>query len=311
MNIGYVYDELMLLHEGHNELENSNRIIAIHNELSRRKYSDKMIKINSQMIKDDELALAHDPKYIEYINKIFALPEKELQKELNKMNSMFANKNSIISAKIAAGSTLNLMKHILNGFIIHGVAIVRPPGHHAHKHKGSGFCFYNNVAIAAKYGIESGKRIGIVDWDIHENDGVVNILKDTDNSLAISIHRYDHGQYYPGTGRARNTKNLLSIPLNKIAYDQDYYDIFDNIVIPKLREFNPDIIVVSAGFDAAEGDPLGEFHVTPTGYYNLTKQLLQFGKPIMLVLEGGYNLKSISDSMGECTRALLENIRLI
>ena len=232
---------------------------------------------------------------------------KSTKTHLESMDSMFGNKDSLVSASIAAGSTLNLMKEILNNNIKHGVAIVRPPGHHATKSCASGFCFYNNIAISAKYVINYGKKIAIVDWDVHHGDGSESILKNVDNCLFISIHRYDHGNFYPGSGK-NSYNNIVNIPINGTAHDNDFYAIFENTVIPNLKKFGPDIIIISAGFDAAEGDPLGCMHISPGCYYNLTKQLLSLGKqPIMLALEGGYNLTSISNSMAECVRALLEN----
>ena len=310
-SVGYVYDDLMLLHFSSGELEKPERIVAIHEELQKREYLEKMIKVEPKFITNDELLLAHDSRYINKLNNVFSMPEKVIKNHLGSLDSMFGNKDSLISASIASGSTLNLMKEIVSGKITHGVAIVRPPGHHCANCKASGFCFYNNVAISTKYGIEHGKRIAIVDWDIHFGDGTFNILKNTVDSLVISIHRYDYGRFYPGTGKYINTPNLLSIPINKIAYDEDYYKIFDEMIIPKLKEFEPDIIIISAGFDSGEGDPLGEFHITPNGYYEMTKKLLDFKKSIMIVLEGGYNLTTISNSMAECTRALLENQQLI
>lgn len=308
--VGYVYDEWMLLHAGDDQLENPERIIAIRNELIDRKYLDKMVHVETKFITKEELTLAHDPKYIKEIYKMFELPEDKLQIALSKMNSMFGNKKSIISAEVAAGSTLNLIKAVLKGDVKHGVAIVRPPGHHLMRSEASGFCFFNNVAISAKYGIGKGKRIAVVDFDVHHGQGSEDILKGVDDSLFISTHRYDHGHFYPGTGKS-SYKNIVNIPINGTAYDKDFYKIFDNIVMEKLTEFNPDIILVSAGFDAGEGDPLGDMHITPIGYYNLTKKLLELNKPVILVLEGGYNLKTIANSMAECTRALLENVKLI
>lgn len=310
LNIGYVYDELMLLHYGYKELENPERIIAIHNELLKREYLEKIVKVESKYITDNELLLAHDAQYIDKLAYIFSMPEEIINGYLGTMDSMFGNKNSLISASIAAGSTLNLMKEILNNNVRHGIAIVRSPGHHAFISKASGFCFYNNVAISAKYGIKCGKKIAIIDWDCHHGDGSEDILKNVNNCLFISIHRHDRGKFYPGTGK-ESYDNIVNVPINGTAYDNNFYDIFKNIVNPKLKSFNPDIIIVSAGFDAAEGDPLGRMHISPNCYYNLTKQLLMFDKPLMLVLEGGYNLMSISNSMAECTKALLENVGLL
>lgn len=306
--VGYVYDDLMLLHQANYDHEECpDRIVVIKKKFEALGYLDKMIQIPSCYISKEELLLAHDKRFIKKLEKVFMTSEKNIQAHFEKYNSMYANKASLTSAKVAAGSSLNLFKSILNGEIKHGVAIVRPPGHHCSKIACSGFCIFNNIAICAKYGLAMGKRIAVVDQDIHFGDGSANILKHDINSLFISIHRYDYGKFYPGTGKAMDTHNLLFIPINGTAYDEDYYYIFNQQVIPKLTKFNPDIILVSAGFDAAEGDPLGGFHLTPTCYYNMTKMLLSFGKPLMLVLEGGYNLTSISNSIAECTRALLED----
>lgn len=310
--VGYVYDDLMLLHQAtYDHEECPDRIVIIKKKLESLGYLEKMVKIPSHYITKEELLLAHDNKFIEKLEKVFLTPEKNIQAHFEKYNSMYANKSSLTSAKIAAGSSLNLFKSILNGEIQHGVGIVRPPGHHCSKTACSGFCMFNNIAICARYGLGMEKRVAVVDFDIHHFDGTANILKHNTNVLAISIHRYDYGKFYPGTGKAMDTYNLLSIPINGTAYDEDYYMIFNEQVIPKIAKFNPDIILVSAGFDAAEGDPLGGFHLTPTCYYNMTRMLLSFGKPVMLNLEGGYNLTSISNSMAECTRALLEDVKIV
>ena len=165
--IGYVYDELMLLHHEEDHPECPDRIRVIYNELNNRNYLNKMIKIDSRKITKEELQLVHSKEYIDSIYKLFTLPEKQRNMIVSKMNSMYANKDSLISAEIAAGSTLNLMKHILNGIIDHGFAIVRPPGHHSKYGGASGFCFFNNAALAAKYAINHGKRVAVVDWDIN------------------------------------------------------------------------------------------------------------------------------------------------
>lgn len=311
--VGYVYDELMLLHSSDDptEPECPNRIKAIYDELLSRNYLPFMVKIESKKITYDELLLVHHKKYLDKLMKIFLQNNKVIENHFESYNSVFANEHSLTSAEIAAGSTLHLMKYILNGVIKHGVAIVRPPGHHAKINCAGGFCIFNNIAIASKYALDKGYKIAIVDFDIHFGDATYQMLKKEQNALFISIHRYDHGRFYPGTGKARNTDNTLSIPINYEAYDDDYYQIFNQRVIPKLNTFNFDIILVSAGFDAAEGDPLGGFHLTPSCYYNMIKMLLAYEKPVMLVLEGGYNLTSISNSMNECVRALLEDVKAI
>lgn len=304
--IGYVYDELMLLHQEYDHPECPERIKVIYEELKRRGYLDKMIKVPSTRITKEELQLVHSKEYIDNTYKLFTLPEKQIKAIVKNMDSIYANKNSLVSAEVAAGSTLNLMKGVLAGVIDHAVAIVRPPGHHCKCGACGGFCFFNNAAIATKYALNCGKRVAVVDWDIHEGDGTKNILKSETNALLISIHRYDYGNYYPGTGKSINQRNICYVPLNNVqGTDEEYYDIFDKVVIPKVTEFKPDIIVISAGFDAAEGDPLGGYHLSPNCYYTMTKKLMAFNKPLLLVLEGGYNLNSIAQSMAECVRCLL------
>ena len=165
--VGYVYDELMLLHEQYDHSECPERIKVIYNELQRRGYLNKMNKLASKRITKEELALVHSQEYIDSIYKLFALPEKQIKAIVSKMDSMYANKNSIVSAEVAAGSTLNLMKGILDGGIEHGVAIVRPPSHHTSRTSASGFCFFNSTMIATKYAMNCGKRVAVVDWDIN------------------------------------------------------------------------------------------------------------------------------------------------
>lgn len=270
-----------------------------------------LTRVDASVISKEDLMLAHDEKYIDDMFYLFTLSEPQIIKALAKMDSMFGNQHSLLGARVAAGSTLNLMKAILNGEVRHGVANVRSPGHHCFADRPGGFCFFNNAIIATKYAIQCGKRVAVIDWDIHFGDASFDILQHDKNALFININRYDHGCFYPGTGKAKNTDNVLSIEVNKIAHDKDYYEIFNNQVLPKIADFNPDIIVVSAGFDAGQHDPLGGFKLTPECFYNMTNMLLYFKKPVLMVLEGGYNLTTISNSMAECTRALLEDVKLL
>ncbi len=309
--VGYVYDERMLLHSAPNQFEIPDRIIVIYNELKKRGYLNKMVKVESTEATKEELMLAHDEKFINGMFELFTFPEYEIKRTLSKMDSMFGNKDSLISARVAAGSTLNLMKAILEGKVRHGVAVVRPPNHHSARDKPGGFCFFNGTAIAAKYAIQQGKKVVVVDLDIHQNDGVLDILQGDKHALLVNINRYDHGNFYPGTGKAINTENVLSIPINGVAGDKEYYEIFNNQVMPKVGSWNPDVVLVSAGYDSVAGDPLGGFKMSIQCYYDMIKMLLYFGKPTMLVLEGGYNLKNLANGMAECTRALLEDVKLM
>lgn len=185
-----------------------------------------------------------------------------------------------------------------------------------------GFCLFNNVAIAAKTMIYKYKlkRIAIVDWDVHHGNATQHMFYSDPNILFISIHRYDNGRFYPAStdadptqvgadiGVGKNVNIAWNIPrksTDKIG-DHEYKYAFDNVIKPMLNEFNPELIIVSAGFDCAYGDPMGGLHVTPSGFNYLTRNLMNYANgKIVIALEGGYNLNAISESMAGCLKALL------
>lgn len=250
---------------------------------------------------DSELELCHSKKYIEDMRSATGFNDPD----------MYLNKHTNMAAKLAAGSTLSLAKGLLNGELRAGAAVVRPPGHHACHHQPMGFCYYNNVAITAKYLRNHGHRVLIVDWDVHHGNGTQDLLLCEADILYYSIHRWDKGEFYPGTGNPGERHNYKNVGINvkrdgyvsDSFYLKNFYKIQDWL---ERMEFKPTVILVSAGFDAAEGDPLGELRVTPKGYYEMTKILSGICPKILLVLEGGYNLKSISSSYVACMKAMLE-----
>ena len=196
------------------------------------------------------------------------------------------------------------------GNVDRGVAIIRPPGHHATRNEAMGFCFFNNVAISAIYARNRGKKVAIVDFDIHDGNGTCDIINGEPGIHFISIHRYDNGRYYPGleTGAASNVgSNITNFTFNHArGTDEEYKNLFNDKVVPLLQNINPDIILVSAGFDAGLGDPLGNYRVTPNGFKMMVRMMKNVCSTIVLVLEGGYNLDTISNSMAKCVEELLE-----
>jgi histone deacetylase 6 len=199
------------------------------------------------------------------------------------------------------------------------IAVIRPPGHHAEQHEASGFCIFNNVSIAAKVTQNSFsdriRRILILDWDVHHGNGIQNAFYDNANVLYISIHVYKNGLFYPngpggdhlhcgvGKGEGKN----VNIPwADNGMGDNDYLYAFDEVVIPIAFEFDPDLVIVAAGFDAAEGDELGGCHVSPAGYAHMTHKLMGLANGRLVVcLEGGYDLKAISKSALAVTKTLM------
>ncbi|XP_011303801.1 histone deacetylase 4 isoform X6 [Fopius arisanus] len=224
------------------------------------------------------------------------------------------------AARMAVGCVVDLAFKTTMGDIKNGFAVVRPPGHHAETNQAMGFCFFNSVAIAAKLLQQkmNTRRILIVDWDVHHGNGTQQMFYDDPRILYLSIHRHDDGNFFPGTGGSTecgvgdglgyNVNISWSGGLNPPMGDAEYLAAFRTIVMPIGKEFNPDIVIVSAGFDAAIGHPapLGGYRVSPACFGRMTQQLLELANGrVVLALEGGYDLAAICDSAQECVRALL------
>ncbi|KAG5329379.1 HDAC6 deacetylase, partial [Acromyrmex heyeri] len=265
----------------------------------------------------EELSLIHAIDHIDDIKRTSTLKLKELQKQASDYNSVYLHFETWSSACISAGSLLQVVDAVLNGECQSGVAIVRPPGHHAEKDIACGFCIFNNVAVAAMYAVQfyHVKRVLIVDWDVHHGNGTQSIFEEDPKILYISVHRYDNGTFFPNSKLANYTSTGLNagegfnvnIPWNKKGMgDAEYIAAFQQIVMPVAYQFNPELVLISAGFDACIGDTLGGCLVSPELYGHLTHWLSSLANGrIILSLEGGYNINSISHAMTMCTKALL------
>ncbi|XP_069940162.1 histone deacetylase 9 isoform X4 [Cherax quadricarinatus] len=223
------------------------------------------------------------------------------------------------AARMAAGCVIELAYKVATGELRNGFALVRPPGHHAEHQQAMGFCFFNSIAIAArqlhqKLNLE---KVLIIDWDVHHGNGTQSMFYDDPHILYISMHRYDDGSFFPGTGAPTEVGEGDGYGFNvNIAYsggltppmgDAEYMAAFRTIVMPIAKDFNPDIVLVSAGFDAADGhpSPLGGYKVSASCFGNMTKQLMTLARgKVVLALEGGYNLASICDATEACVRTL-------
>ncbi|XP_041347489.1 histone deacetylase 6-like [Gigantopelta aegis] len=278
--------------------------------------------VQSRLATEEEILLIHSETYLNEMKKTAEMELSVLQVKQREFNSIYFCKDTYRCALLSAGSVLSVVETVLSGQAQSGVAIVRPPGHHAESSTAMGFCYFNNIAIAAKYAQNKFgvKRILILDWDVHHGNGTQHQFYDDDSVLFISLHRYDHGFFYPkgddgnydNVGRLSGEGFNINIPWNKTDREQpgtsEYIAAFHQIVMPVAYEFAPELVLVSAGFDAARGDPLGGLDVTPECYGQMTHMLsgLANGK-VVLILEGGYNLNSISASMAMCTSVLLGN----
>jgi histone deacetylase 6 len=271
-------------------------------------------QLQSREAKVEELRLIHDDAIIQNVLSQSSLDDGE-RGDLAQDGDAFANKYSPQAAQLAAGCAIELATNIVDptSIILNGFACVRPPGHHACTHACSGFCIFNNVAVASKiiqerHGVE---RILIIDWDVHHGDGTVEITRDDPSVLFISLHNFTKG-FYPGTGPPTDTggcRQTVNIGwTSERMGDDEYLYAFQEVVMPIAREFDPQIVLVSAGFDAAKGDPLGGMLLSPQGYSAMTRSLLQLaGGKVGVVLEGGYNLDAISASAVAVVKELLDH----
>lgn len=259
---------------------------------------------------DDEAALADALAALSAVSSPH-VPDGE---EGERIGDLFFSPATGVAARTALASVLDVTRAVLAGRAQRGLALVRPPGHHASCMRSAGFCVFNNVAAAAKMALAEGAagRVVIVDWDVHHGDGTERVFFADPRVLYVSIHRYDEGRFYPASGHAARAGSgagagySMNIALNGRWFgDTDYKFIFEMVVMPVLRSFAPQLVLVSCGFDAARGDPLGNFDLTPQGYSHMTAELCSLGAPLVVALEGGYNLAAISVGAEAVARVLL------
>lgn len=318
---GLVYDERMTEHYNmwdsqHPELpERVSRIFQRHGEL---RLTERCRRIPARGAEEEELSMCHSPAYVETLKSTAGMKPRDLHRQGGLYNSIYICSSSYACARLAAGSAFNAVQAVLEGQVQNAVAIVRPPGHHAESDMACGFCFFNSVALAARFAQRlAGRpmRVMILDWDVHHGNGTQHMFEEDPSVLYVSLHRYDHGSFFPSSedadadrvGRGPGRGFTLNVPWNGPRMgDPEYLAAFHRLVLPVAYQFDPELVLVSAGFDAARGDPLGGCLVSPECYAHMTHLLLGLaGGRVVLVLEGGYNLVSISESMTMCTRTLL------
>ncbi|XP_055353563.1 histone deacetylase 6-like [Paramacrobiotus metropolitanus] len=320
----YVYDEIMLNHIPDTHLpEVPARISRIYNYLN-RKLLPKCVHLPSRNVTEAELNLIHEKNFTKLILETPANFYREGSRRINNMhvklkdrwaNDLDVSLGTQPATLVAAGSLLNIVDAVVQGKCLNGYAIVRPPGHHAHHTYPAGFCFANNVAIAAQHAIEKYglKRILIVDWDVHHGDGVQELFYKDPRILYISLHRGKEDFYPPSrkdvgyVGAEKGYGFNVNIPWShKGMHNGDYVAAFLQLVMPLAYEFSPELVFVCSGFDAALNDPLGECCLTEIGYETMTKMLLALaGGRVIVALEGGYNLEMLEKCSESVMKALM------
>jgi histone deacetylase 6 len=302
---GLVFDERFLLHRApYEHPEHPGRLTAIRARLEREGLFNHCERVPAREAADEELTAIHDPRLVASIDATARLEFVQLDPDT------YACPDSARAARLAAGGLIDLTTGVFSGALSNGLALLRPPGHHAEAMHAMGFCLYNNVAVAAAAVRRAGaRRVLIVDWDLHHGNGTQHAFWNDPDVLYFSTHQFP---FYPGTGATDEVGGpdaggrTVNVPWPPGCGDAEYLAAFDRLLLPIARRFDPDLVLVSAGFDAAEGDPLGEMRVSPAGYAAMTTRLQELsGGRLVLALEGGYNLSAIARSAEACLRVLL------
>jgi acetoin utilization deacetylase AcuC-like enzyme len=254
----------------------------------------------------EQLARVHDD---EYLRRIAETAGTSVALDLDTYTSPETHE----IARLAAGAAVDGVERVMAGPHTRALALIRPPGHHAERARAMGFCLYNNVAIATAHALTLGaRRVAIVDYDVHHGNGTQHMFESTPEVLYVSTHQYP---YYPGTGAARDVGEgkgvgfTVNLPMEAGATAEDYRIVFAEVVLPVVRQFHPDLLLVSAGFDAHERDPLGGMRLTAEAFAAMTLELRLVaeeccGGRMVGVTEGGYDFRALADSLFAVTGVL-------
>jgi acetoin utilization deacetylase AcuC-like enzyme len=310
---GFLYDDIYLKHLSGNSghPERPERLTAIWNRLQKAGLINDMHRLAPRRATDDELALVHERSYIQLVRR--ELANVRGYEELSTGDTL-VSADSLDAALFASGGVLNGVDAVMTGKVKNAFCAVRPPGHHAGPTRGMGFCIFNNVAIAARYAQKryGVQRVLIVDQDYHHGNGTQDIFYEDGSVFYFSTHHYGA---YPGTGAASETGRgkgagrILNVPLPPGAGDQQILQAFQTRLVPAARAFKPDLILISAGFDAMRNDGLGVFDVTPEGFAAIARVVVDLAnemcqRRVVSVLEGGYRLDGLADSVAAHVRVL-------
>ncbi len=307
MKTGIITTNTYLNHDtGYGHPERADRVTVVIDHLKKLK-SKNLIWKKPKKFDLKYLGYAHDKDYLDNVTESF--PKQGLN---------FLDGDTIISpgskdaTKDAVGAILTAIDGVMKKDFKNAFCPVRPPGHHAEKQKAMGFCVYNNVAVGAYYLLEKYKlsKLAIIDFDVHHGNGTQDIFFDNEKVLYISSHQHP---YYPGSGAANEKgikDNILNVPLASGTQSHEFLNAYENI-FKKLKEFKPNFILLSAGFDAHKDDPLAQINLESRDFYTLTKRIMVLAKDlcderIVSILEGGYDLNALKESVDYHVKSLME-----
>ena len=272
-------------------------------------------RVAAREVTREEILLCHDESLVSLLESSPAMTVEELKETSSKFDCLYIHPASWVAALLSAGGVVDLVTRVVAGDLQTGMALVRPPGHHAMRDESCGYCYINNVAIAVRSALTTLERILIIDWDVHHGQGTQREFYDDGRVMYISIHRYEDGYWWPnlresdhdyigeGEGKGYN----VNIPLNTTGNtDADYLHAWHQVVLPLATQFSPQLVVVSAGYDPAVGCPEGEQAVSPACFAHLAHSLRGLpGARVCALLEGGYFPPSLAEGAALTLRALL------
>lgn len=324
---GLVYDSRVCAHanpEGDHP-EHPERVTSLWSAVRDGGLASHCVSVPARLATRAEVELVHEVQHWDRIEWAVGQELNAITAFAARHESLYLNGASLDSACCAAGGVLELTTKVVTGQVRNGMALVRPPGHHAEAHAAMGFSVFNTVAMAAQHARSKlgCRRVLIVDWDVHHGNGIQHIFEADPDVLYFSVHRYESGRYFPssdmgigsdGAPTSSGVKEGLGTTIN-IGWntkgspkpgDAEYLAAWRDVLMPVAREFDPDLVIVAAGFDAAEGDPIGRCRCTPECYASLTSDLMTLaGGKVVLALEGGYSLSATAVSAAACMEALI------
>ncbi|MCX7707701.1 MAG: histone deacetylase [Anaerolineae bacterium] len=305
----YCYDPQFLEHDLPGHPENRSRLEHALAALEKAGLLARMSRLTPRSVDLDLLGRVHSASYIGALRALAQRGGGHLDADT------YVRPCSFEIALLAAGGLVELVRAVLEGQARNGIALVRPPGHHAVSSRGMGFCLFNNIAIAARAALDQFglDRVLIVDWDVHHGNGTQDIFYDSPQVLFFSTHQYPH---YPGTGHWRETGTgagtgyTVNVPLPAGVGDQGFGRVFDEVLVPLAERYQPQMILVSAGYDAHWNDPLAGLNLSVAGYWHLARTVVGLADRlcqgrVVVTLEGGYNLDVLGAGLAATCHALL------
>jgi acetoin utilization deacetylase AcuC-like enzyme len=311
---GYVYAQRYLLHDpGSWHPERPDRLKAIHTALEEDDLLELVVRLRPDYAPLQWVERLHDPKYILRFEEAC-----EQGKSIFEVQDCGISRESYQTALLAVGGVMLAVDAVMGNQVDNAFCAVRPPGHHAEHDRAMGFCFFNNVAIGAVYALEHYglERIAIVDWDVHHGNGTQHLFEEDPRVFYVSLHE-DPAYCYPGTGYHREEGKgagkgfTLNLPFPPRSGDDDYLEALSTEALPRLKDFAPQLIFISAGFDAHTDDPLAHMNLTREGYRRMARLILDLaqetaGGRVITVLEGGYNLEVLAECTEDHIRILMD-----